>query len=173
MAIEITSKAKVKTSVWTIILLVIGFLLLFGLLISYFYFDNSSKKIKELLKKSPQEVFLEEQIKQKERALSLYKEKIDTFGALLADHRNVAEIFSFLEGISLPNVWFSKFDFNYAQQTIGVSGQTDNFIGLWQQIDILKKEPLLKNINLTSVGPGEEGVDFSLSLQFDPRVFQK
>lgn len=173
MAIEITPQSKIKTSVRIIILLVIDFLLLAGLLTSYFYFDGSSKKIIELLKKSPQEIFLEEQLKEKETELSLDEEKINAFGKLLADHRNTVELFNLLEKVSLPNVWFSKFDFNYAQQAIGVSGQTDNFVNLWQQIDILKKEPLFKDINLTGVGVGKEGgVEFSLSLQVNPEVFK-
>lgn len=174
MAIEITPQPKIKTPIWTIILLVVDFLFLAGLLTSYFYFDSSSKKITELLKKSPQEIFLEEQLKEKETELSLDEARINAFGKLLTDHRNTVELFNLLEKVSLPNVWFSKFDFNYTQQTIGISGQTDNFVNLWQQIDILKKEPLFKNISLTGVGVGKKGgVDFSLSLQFDSQVFQK
>lgn len=173
MAIEIAAQAKIKTPLRTIILLVIDCLLLVGLLTSYFYFSSSSKKITELLKKTPQEIFLEEQIKQKETALSLVETRINAFGKLLAEHQETVKILNFIEKVCLPNVWFSKFDFNASQQTIGISGQTDNFVNLWQQIDILKKEPMLKNVSLTSMGVAkEEGVDFFLSFQFDPLIFK-
>lgn len=174
MAIEITPKAKIKIPIWTITLLVVDFLLLAGLLASYFYFEISSKKITELLKKGPQEIFLEEQIKQKETDLTLDEERIDAFGVLLSGHRNTVKIFDLLEKVCLPNIWFSKFDFNYSQETVGVSGQTDNFVNLGQQIDILKKEPLFENVSLTRVSVAKEGgVDFSFLLKFDSQVFQK
>lgn len=174
MAIEITPQPKIKTPIWTITLLVVDFLLFTGLLTTYFYFESSSKKLTELLKKSPQEVFLEEQIKQKEIELTLDEERINTFGTLVSSHRNTVKLFDLLEKICLPDVWFSKFGFDYSQETVGVSGQTDNFVSLGQQIDILKKEPLFKNVSLTGVKLGKEGeVEFSLLLQFNPQVFQK
>ena len=173
MAIEISPKKKVKIPLWSTILFGIAGLLVIAFLATYFYFDNSSKKMKKALEKTPQEAFLEEEIGRKEKELNLYKEKIDTFGMLLSEHQNTINIFNLLEKSCLPNVWFSEFDFDSLKGMAIISGNTNNFFTLGQQILALKSEPLLRNVELSEVSLAKEGgIEFSLQLNFDPQVFK-
>lgn len=173
MAIEITPKKKIKIPIWSTILFGIAGVLLIISIVSYFYFEKSSKEMTKALEKTPQEAFLEEEIEKKEKELGLYREKINTFGILLSRHQNTKNIFDFLEKTCLPNVWFSESEFDYLEGVVIVSGHTDNFVTLGQQILILKAEPLLKNVDLSEIFLAEEGgVDFSLQLNFNPQIFE-
>jgi len=173
MAIEITPKTQIRKIIWPIIFLIICIVLLLILFISYFYFSESSKKIfqdiqekERALLKTPSERLLEKE-------LLAYESKISTFGRLLSGHQETLNVFSFLEQVCHPKVWFNKFDFNSSSKTVDVSGEAENFIALGQQLLILKEAELLKKVNLSGISIGEEGgVDFSLQLTFESQIFK-
>lgn len=173
MAIEITPRVKIKIPIWVIALLAFCIILLILLLVSYFYFEKSSKEMAQALIKTPQEITLEQEIEAKEKELNLYKEKIDVFDKLLSGHKKTVNIFSFLERICLPNVWFTDFNFTSKEKTVVVSGQTDNFATLEHQIFVLKQEPLVKKLNVSGVSLlGEGRVKFTFHLTLDSQVLE-
>lgn len=172
MAIEIIPKPKVKKAPLINVLLYLCLILLIVFVISYFILDNYQKKLdKELsdlekaLERTPEEQNLEEE-------LLGYQKKIRNFGALLNYHQAPRSLFNFLEKITHPKVWFSKFSLDLETSTVNISGQTDSFETLGQQIIILRKEELIEGLNLAGISISREGeIGFDLQLTFDPQIF--
>jgi len=173
MAIEITPRRKIKMPLWTIILGGVCIILLIGLIASYFYFELRIKKIsQEIEDKESAAVPLERGIRDKEGELRPLKQKIEDFSGLLSEHKEPLNIFTFLESICLPNIWFSNFNFS-SEGDVSVSGKTDNFTTLEYQIFVLKQEPIVKDLNISGVSREEEGtINFSFLLTFNPRIFK-
>lgn len=167
MAIEITPRIKIKVPAWTIIIAVVLLILLISLTATYFYLASSLKKMsKELEERNMVVVPLEKAITEKEEELRPIKQKIDDFNELLAGHKKTLDIFTFLERICLPTVWFSNFDLSSTGK-VNISGEVDNFATLVQQINILRQESALISSNITEILIDEEGdINFTLSLIF-------
>lgn len=173
MAIEIIQKPESKKDLWAVILFIVCLVLIFALAGSYLYFLIYSKKIsqdienkKSLISRSPSEQTLEKKI-------ISYESKINVFGRLLFEHKKTSAVFFLIEKNSHPDVWFSDFNFDVGSNTVVVSGQTKSFTSLGQQISILENMEIFKKVNLSEISIGEEeGVDFSLQLTFDSRIFE-
>lgn len=173
MAIEITPRVKLKLPIWIISLGVLTILLVIAFLGSYLYlFISINSMSKQIEEKQPILAPLEENIRNKEEELIPLSEKIDSFAKLIQGHKKSLNIFNFLEQICLPNVWFSDFDFSSKAGEVTVSGETDNFVSLEQQIIILRQEPFVKNLSISEASISEEGkVVFIFLITFDPQVF--
>jgi len=173
MAIEIIPKRKVKKVFWANIVLYLLLIIFLGFLVSYFILNKSQQKltqeISELeknLTRTPAEKSLEEE-------LTGYQEKVKDFGTLISNHQFPVNIFDFFEKVSHPKTWFNRFDLLPEQGAVSLSGQTDSFETLAQQILILKKEKFVKDINLPKVSISKEGkISFELQLTFDPEIFK-
>ncbi len=174
MAIEIAKKSKLKGPLWLYILLIAGVVLVLGLGGSYLYFYLTSKSINQeidelsqQIKKTPEEKELEDNILAKEK-------KIEDFKKLLAQHKKVLSVFSFLQEKTHPEVWLSDFDFKPDEAIVSVSAKSENFESVGQQIMTLREEDILKKINLSDLSTSEKGgVVFSLKLEFDPQIFEE
>jgi len=168
MAIEISPRIKIKVPVWTIVMAAVLLILLIGITATYFYFAFSLNKMSEQLQeRDAVDAPLERAITEKEEELKPINEKIDDFNKLLLSHKKTLDMFTFLERICLPTVWFSDFSFNSNTGKVSISGQVDSFATLEQQINILKQEPVLISSNITAISIGEEGnINFIFSLVF-------
>lgn len=166
MAIEISPRPRISLSPFIIIGAVICLGLAVFLLASYFYFDFKIKKISQELEEKQQAALpVEQAIQEKEGEIFPIKERLNDFNTLLSGHKDLLTVFSFLERICLPNVWFSNFSFDSVQRQISLSGQTDSFTTLEHQIFVLNQEPLLVNINISEVLVDEQGgINFNFIL---------
>lgn len=178
MAIEIIPKKKAKISFWPKVLLAVGLILLLAFLGSYFYLQKAQQDLSEAIEeknralvKTPEERTLEE-------SLLLVEAKVKSFGGLLSKHKKTENVFKFLEEITHPKVWFSSFDLNTEEGTIGLSGTAEDFVALEQQRLILlelisAEDTFLKAINLSGISMEEGGgINFSLQLTLDPQIFK-
>jgi len=173
MAIEITPRRRIKSPVWAITLSVFCLILLSALIASYFYLNSSTKKINLEIKEKETASAATPEEKALEDNLSLAKDKISAFSGLILKHREPANIFGFLENNCFPNIQFYNFDFAADKNTVGLSGTTDDFISLEQQILIFRKDSLVKKVELSKISIGKEGVvDFGLILIFDPEMLK-
>lgn len=173
MAIEITSESKIKAPLWAIILLGFCLILLAALFAGFVYFKKESDRISEDLKVTPAEEKLVQDIKEKTEELLLYQNKIDDFAVLISEHKKTVNIFEFFERITHPNVWFSDFSFDSLGNAVKIFGQAESFVVLGQQMLILKKEEVIRNINLSDISIDEEGgINFSLRLIFENQVYK-
>jgi len=173
MAIEVGKGIEIKTPIWSIILGIFSVVLILVMMGSYFYLDRAAEKIAQKIqfkKQSSTATPLESDL---ESNLNLIGNRINLFGELLLNHRDSGKIFNLMESICLPNVQFSNFNFDSDQGTVSLSGKTDNFISLEQQLTVLRQEPLIKKVTLSNMSTVKEGgVSFSLSLIIDPKVFK-
>lgn len=175
MAIEIIPRKAAPLPLWLKILFYILITLLLAAASSYFILGHFQKKSLTALQnleeeirkeKTPQKIALEKEI------LS-YQQKINDFASILDRHPIASKFFSFLEKTSHPRIWFSKTSLSPGESLVIVSGRAETFPALGQQLQILKKEALVKNVTLSKISLGKKGeIEFTLTLSFDPKFFK-
>lgn len=183
MAVEIIPKPSEETPLWANILLIISIAILLAVALSHFvlntYVKEAGQAIKELdlalvEEKTPQNLALQKE-------MLGYQKKIDDFSFLLDAHKASSNAFAYLEGISHPRVRFSNFSLSSQAEgaVISVSGRTDSFQSLGQQLIIFKEEQLIKDVILSGVSFAEEKrlpdqkvpISFSFTLSLSSEIF--
>jgi hypothetical protein len=173
--VEIIPRKAAPLPFWLKILFYVLVILLLGAILSFFILGHLQKKTLTELQnlegeinqaKTPQNLAQEEEILN-------YQKKIKDFGLLLENHLLPSKIFDFLEKKSHPRIWISQISLTPGQSQVSLTGQAESFTALGQQIQILKSENLLKEINLTKISLGKKGeIEFTLDLSFDPTFFK-
>ena len=157
------------------ILFYFSIFLFLGLLLFYFILTSLGKKSENIFSK------LEESIAKGKtpEMSSLEKEnlnvqkKIKDISPLLQSHLSPSKSLEFFEKNTHPQVFFSEINLNSLNSTASLSGQTDSFLTLGQQLAIFEKEPLVEKVDLTQVSITKEGkVGFSLNFSFNPKIFK-
>lgn len=176
MAIEIIPKPVEKIPFWQNFLFYFSVILLIISISSYFGFGYLLDKnkvifegLEETLKreKTPEESALEDKVLG-------YQKKINTFSQLISEHFYGSEVFSLIEKLCHPQVWFSQFGFNFPEYSLMLSGNSDSFSVVGQQLLLFEKESLIKEVNLSQLNLGKEGkIDFIINLSLDPTIFKK
>jgi Tfp pilus assembly protein PilN len=174
MAIEIIPKKETQIPHWQNILLYFGIFLLIGLIIGYFtlnyFIEKSERKLQQTNEaitkaKSPERIILEEELKS-------LRAKIEDFTPLLLNHQKSSNFFDFLEKNTHPKVFFTKLDLDTEGNHVGLSGQTDDFQILGQQLLIFQKTEFLQGLKLSKVEINKEGkVEFTFDLSLNPKLF--
>jgi Tfp pilus assembly protein PilN len=174
MVIEVVPKRKIKAPVWQDYFLYFIIFLLIFTIISYFVLDHFFKKSEQKLKEVEKKI--EETKSPEKRALEDYlkslKEKIDDFTPLILSHRKSSNLFDFLEKNTHPKVFFTKLDFDAKANHIKISGKTDDFLTLGQQLLIFRKSEFVQNLKLSEIKISKEGkVEFSFDFSLNPKLF--
>jgi len=174
MVIEVIPKREIKGPSWQNYLLYFIIVLLILAIIGYFVLDHFVKKSDQKLKevegkieetKSPEKRALEDRLK----SLSA---KIDDFTPLLLGHKKSSNLFVFLEENTHPKVFFNKLDFDAKANHIKISGQTDNFFTLGQQLLIFRNSEFVQNLKLSEIKISKEGkVEFTFDFSLTPNLF--
>ena len=174
MAIEFVSKKEKKRNrlINVVFYSALVIFLVFG--ISYlflFYTEGETRKeissIRQSLQRSPAETALEDKVLG-------YQKKIVYFSSILDKHKSVINLFNFLERNTHPRVWFSDLQLNVEKNTLQLLGHTGSFEALAQQINILKKQDLVKNLKIKQVSISKEGeIDFSFFFTFDDQILKQ
>lgn len=175
MPIEIIPKKAPKLPLGLNILFYFSIVLVLVSFSGFFILNHLEKKsadnlqnLEEVLakKKTPKETALEEEILK-------YQKKINNFSILINLHQSPLNSFSVLERTSHPKVQFTNFSLNSEEFEIVLSGKTESFQTLGQQVLIFKNENLIKDVNLSKLSIGKEGgAEFTLSLSLDPEIFK-
>jgi len=135
------------------------------------YLNRAEATLKNLEETLAKEKTVEEIALEKE--VSGYQRKIEDFSKLINRHLFPSKFFEFIEKNSHPQVWFSKLDLNPRKGEANLSGETENFVVLYQQLQILRANPKVLNLNLVKIAIGKEGrVNFDLNLNLDPGLFK-
>jgi len=174
MAIEIIPKKAKEIPSWQNILMYILVILLIFLISIYFilhYFvqkkESSLNDLENQLvaAKTPQEELKNE--------MKAYQRKINDFVVLISKHKRSSQLFTLLEELCHPKVFFSKLDLNVKSNQATLTGSTESLETLEQQILIFKEERNFQDIKLTSVGKGEdEAIEFQLVISANPTIFK-
>ncbi len=173
--IEIIPKPAAKLPSSQNILFYFSAVLIFMVILGYFILDfyligDAERELERLEKLAKAKT--EEEIKL-EKELSDYEKKIKDFSILIDQHVFSSVAFEFIEKNTHPKVWFSKFDLNPKEGGVGLLGETENFVTLYQQVQIFKDNSSIKGINLDKIAIGKEGrIDFNLNLILDPDLFK-
>jgi len=173
--VEIIPRKAAPLPFWLKILFYLLISLLVGAILSFFILGYLQKKSLinlsnlegEISKeKSPQRLIQEEEVLG-------YQKKIKDFGLLLESHFLPSKFFDFLERVTHPRIWISQISVGPGEKITSLTGQAESFAALGQQIQILKSENLLKEVNLTKISLGKKGeIEFVLNLFFDPNFLK-
>jgi hypothetical protein len=102
-----------------------------------------------------------------------YQEKIDNFSILITQRLESLKFFTAFEKIVHPQVWFSEFSLNSKGGIVVLSGQSQSFEALEQQLSVIKDTEWIKDFKLETVSITEEKkIDFSLIIFFDPKILK-
>ncbi len=176
MAIQITPHNKRTTdkALWVTILFYLSLVLFLVSVGSYFVFDHFiasySKNLDDIKMEIRQAGTIEEKIKEKEVLET--QGQIKDFSKLLANHRFISSFFTNFEEWCHNRVWFSNINLSINDFTVDLSGETDNFQTLGQQMIVLKNHELVEGVSLSNIQMNLDGrIDFNLSISFYPKVF--
>ncbi len=174
--VEIVPRSTEKESQEVGILFYISILFLVLSIISYFVFFSLQKRaettrqnlLDQIQKETPAEI-----ISLKEKVEN-YEKKIKDFTPLLKKHILASNFLKFLEEKTHPQVFFTEINLDLEKSMVDLSGQTDNFFILGQQLLILEQEPLISELKLDQLAIGKEGkIDFVLNFSFSPKITQQ
>ena len=162
--VEIIPKEPAKPSKTLNLLFYFAIFLLFFSVISYFILSGFLKKTEEEAAALASALVQTEESSLEKEILTA-KKKIEDFSSLIVRHLTPSEVFEIVEKNCHPKVWFSQFSLSSREKTLKVSGETDNFETLGQQIFILEEETALAKVTLESFSITSEGrINFELSL---------
>jgi hypothetical protein len=171
---EIIPKPKRKIPSLEIIFLYLSILIFAFTLLVFFYFWSQEKSKKREISQIEEKILALKtpEINQKERKVSYYQEKISHFSDLIKDYVFYSKIFPYLEQKTHKQTYFSKMDLDFENSTISLSGESQSFPALAQQLEILKGDPSLK-VQLKEVSLGKEGkVNFKIEINFDKSILK-
>lgn len=174
MAIEIAPKKRKKAKLinyglYLSLALLVASLLAYAFL--YYSVQGSNKKLanlKEQLTKTetPEKEALEKEILEK-------REKINRFSKLVDSHLLTSQLFTLLESLTHDKVMFTSFKLSLDNKNISLSGKTDTFENLGEQILLFNESKRINNLELSDLSVGEEGkVKFNLSFSFNKEVLR-
>ncbi len=172
--VEIIPKEAFKPSRGLNILLYFAIFLLFLSAGAYFALNNFLQKAENnvaSLESEISQIMTPEKVALEQEVLSS-KSEIDRFANLINQHLQTSAIFEIIQRSTHPRVWFTKFDLDSRQKTFSLTGETENFETLGQQILIIQNEEAISTVNLDTVSSTKDGkVEFVLSLSLKPDAF--
>ena len=173
--VEIIPKKAPVLPQWLNILFYFSLVILIFSILGYFILGNSlqnNQKNLSNLEKSLFEGRSSERINLEKEILK-YQRNTEDFSQLIGKHLTISEVFNTLQKNSHPKVWFSQFNLDAKEAKISVSGESQSFESLGQQLLIFQDENLIKETNLEQVSITKEGkIKFSLTLSLDPQIFK-
>jgi hypothetical protein len=175
MVIQIIPKQPEGRSILANILLFVSVALVISATTSYFILDNSLKKTEEKIVSLDKKLALENSSERValEKEVSTYQKKINDFSTLLSGHIYSSQLFPFLENLTHPKVAFSDFSADMDKKNITLSGVTDSFLTLGQQLIIFKAEKLILSVQLSNIAFEKDGkISFDFNLALDPQIFK-
>lgn len=171
MAIEIIPKKIKRTLPLKEALLYLSLLIFIAVAASYFVINSFAKKA-EAEKQRLENEIAKIEVTDLEKGLQQIQKKIKDAAPLLESHVFSSKIFGLVEGKTHPKVFFTQFSLDSKTAKLTVSGQTESFVEVGQQILILAAEPAIQTLELSQIGISKDGkVEFSLNLSLDPKIF--
>ncbi len=111
--------------------------------------------------------------RQMERNVFSTRKKINDFAAVIEAHQRPSQLFPFLESVIHPQVWMFDFELTMETNFLKMNGQTLNFQTLGEQMDVLRAQDMIEEIQLSDLSVGEGGqAEFSIGLMLNPEIFK-
>jgi hypothetical protein len=174
MAIEIIPKKKEVTPPWQILIFVISIIILLASVLFYFFLSNQEKEYQAKIDEIKEE--MEREAKEKEgkiKKISEINDRISTFSKIIQNHFFISDLFKLISDLTHPKVYYKNFDLNIEKNSLFLSGETENFFTLGQQILLFKENETIKGIDISKISKTKEGkVDFDINLILNPEIFK-
>ncbi len=102
-----------------------------------------------------------------------YKKKIDYFNTIIKNHKTSSGAFDFLEGKTLPNIWYSGISILELKNEITLTGEAATMEALSRQVKLFEESADdIKSVSILSSKMGDQGrAQFSLTLSVYPKMF--
>jgi len=175
MAIELTPRRKSRTPLITAVLGIVAVFLILAFIGSYLYFYIVNKSLVEKIQDSrDSSIELDTAITNNEAAIMVSQRRIDDFSSLFQEHRDLSNVFKFIDENTIPSVWFYGFELDKSNKNrVIISGKTSSFFVIEQQISVFKKHELVKRAELSDINIDEKGgfIDYSITVTFNPQIF--
>jgi hypothetical protein len=174
MVIQLIPKQQERVSFFKDILLYFSLILLVAAAASCFVLNNFQQKLENDISILDKELAAAEASPEAalEKVVLNYEKKISDFSGLLNGYHYSSQVFLFIEKLTHPKVVFSDFEAQNYENSIQLSGKTDGFLSLGQQLIIFKNEKLIKEVKLSNISLEKGGkVSFSFNLLLDPGIF--
>lgn len=121
-----------------------------------------------------------QQILNLENLIKSYRDRIDEFSSLVANHKLSSNFFGesqyktgILEKDTHPKVMFNEMTFNVRDNTITLSGVTETFEILAQQVVLFQNDKMVKSVKTSKADTNKEGkIEFTLDIVFDPALLK-
>ena len=158
----------VKPLMWASGITLLIVLVLFG----FYYFQASSWKSKVEAKEGDYLALNTPENKAIEERVGKISQKLEKFSQAFLGHKFSYTFFEFLRGICHPNVSFSDMSLNLSTGSANLTGQTNSYRSLSEQILILKNIKEISSLDVSDINLNKEGmVAFRLSFLVDPIFF--
>ena len=95
------------------------------------------------------------------------------YSDLLKKHIFSSNVFRELEKITHPAVYFSSINLNTDKLELSLTGKTDGFAVVSQEIGLFRNSPLVKSVSLSGISIAKGGgVEFKLEVNLKNNAFQ-
>lgn len=112
------------------------------------------------------------QQKEEEKYVINYQRKINDFANLLKNHEFASNVFAFMEEQTMPNIWFKQFALDEKNNTVQLSGESDNMSAFSMQVASLEKNKYVKSIGTLNSSLGESAkIGFNIDLKLNEDIF--
>jgi hypothetical protein len=175
MPIEIIPRKKVRIPLWQILLFFLSLIFFLLAISAYFFLIRSAENYRAKIEEIKTDIGKEktEEIEKIEEKISLLDKKLKIFSKILKEHIFTYNFFDLLEKTTHPKVMYNSLDLNPEKATLALSGQTENFLTLGQQILLLEESQFISELKLSKVSITKEGkVGFSFDISLKPEIFK-
>ena len=173
MAIEIIPKKPERVFPWKDILFYFSIILLIVTAVSYFIIASLEKKTEATLLELEQKIAAIP-VSELEKNILAREGKINDFGQIVDSHVFTTRVFELIQSKTHPKVYFSQISLSSKDLALNLTGETEDFVSLGQQMIVLEEETAsdsakIKSVGLSSVGINKSGkVGFSLQIALSP-----
>jgi len=172
--VKIIPRAKPKAPFYVNLFFWLSVILLLALVGLYFFLDNQIPSLEKKIKKLETELKPSESQKTLEEEMFFLSKRINDFPQLLAKHKFTSNLFDFLKEFCHPQVQFTSLEIDTQESKVILSGITESFYTLGEQILVLQEKEEIKGLRLSRVSLDREGkVNFDLAFTFSENLIKK
>lgn len=112
------------------------------------------------------------QQKDYEKTVISYQNKVKDFVSIFQNHEFASHVFSFMQGQTMPSIWFSQFTLDKKSAKVQLLGEADNMEDFSRQVAGFETNEYVKSVSALNSSLGEAAkVQFNINLSLDPKLF--
>ena len=143
-------------------------------IVTFFVFKNRAAKTEEAVAVLNQRLVVgpSEEERVLEQEVLAFKKRIEDFAVLASQRKDALPALPFLELSAHPNVVFTSFRLDVSKNTLGLTGATDSFRHLAEQVAIFQDSANIDTLELSKVALQGGQVTFALDIAFKEQFFK-